>query len=109
MRGRILRDAKSFADHSCIDDHTQPYLVLKLTLAHICTNLTHFPIVGGGVGLSIFAPFRIATERTVFAMPETLIGYFPDVGASYFLPRLDGEIGLYLGLTGAPIKGREVL
>lgn len=65
--------------------------------------------VGGGVGLSLFAPFRIATERTVFAMPETLIGYFPDVGASYFLPRLDGGIGLYLGLTGARVEGREVL
>ena len=65
--------------------------------------------VGGGVGLSISAPFRIATERTVFAMPETLIGYFPDVGASYFLPRLDGEIGLYLGMTGDRVKGRDVL
>ena len=42
-------------------------------------------------------------------MPETLIGYFPDVGASYFLPRLDGELGLYLGLTGDGVKGREVL
>ncbi len=109
MQGGILGDAKSFVDHPCIDDHAQPYLVLKPTHTHICTNLTHFPTVGGGVGLSIFAPFRIATERTVFAMPETLIGYFPDVGASYFLPRLDGEIGLYLGMTGAPIKGREVL
>lgn len=68
-----------------------------------------FSIVGGGVGLSLFAPFRIATERTVFAMPETLIGYFPDVGASYFLPRLDGETGLYLGMTGVRVKGREVL
>lgn len=45
----------------------------------------------------------------MFAMPETLIGYFPDVGASYFLPRLDGEIGLYLGMTGAQVRGREVL
>lgn len=104
-----MRDAKSFVDRSCIDDHTQPSLVLKLTLIHICTNLTHFLTVGGGVGLSIFAPFRIATERTVFSMPETSIGYFPDVGASYFLPRLDGEIGLYLGLTGAQVKGRDVL
>lgn len=66
-------------------------------------------IVGGGVGLSAHAPFRIATENTVFAMPETKIGYCPDVGASHFLPKLDGELGVYLGLTGEFIKGRAVL
>lgn len=61
--------------------------------------------MGGGVGLSIHAPFRIATERTVFAMPETKIGFFPDVGASFFLPRMPGQVGTYLGLTSAMLKG----
>lgn len=65
--------------------------------------------VGGGVGLSGMAPFRIATETTVFAMPETKIGYAPDVGANYFLNRLDGELGAYLALTGETLKGRAVL
>jgi 3-hydroxyisobutyryl-CoA hydrolase len=65
--------------------------------------------VGGGVGLSIPANFRVATENTVFAMPETKIGYSPDVGASYFLSRLDGEMGTYLALTGDTLKGRAVL
>ncbi|KAI9803183.1 MAG: hypothetical protein M1825_001974 [Sarcosagium campestre] len=55
--------------------------------------------MGGGVGLSVHAPFRIATERTVFAMPETTIGFFPDVGGSFFLPRLDGKIGTYTGIA----------
>jgi len=55
------------------------------------------------------APFRIATETTVFAMPETKIGYAPDVGANYFLNRLDGELGTYLALTGETLKGRAVL
>nr|VWO94839.1 Mevalonyl-coenzyme A hydratase sidH (EC (Siderophore biosynthesis protein H) [Ganoderma boninense] len=64
--------------------------------------------MGGGVGLSINARFRIATEKTMFAMPETKIGYCPDVGASYFLSRLDGEIGTYLALTGDIISGRTV-
>ncbi|KAG8937312.1 hypothetical protein FRC02_000082 [Tulasnella sp. 418] len=64
--------------------------------------------MGGGVGLSINAPFRIATENTVFAMPETKIGYSPDVGASFFLPRLDGYLGRYLALTGNEVRGREV-
>ena len=65
-------------------------------------------VVGGGVGLSVNAQFRIATEKTVCAMPETKIGYCPDVGASYFLSRIDGEIGTYLGLTGDIITGRAV-
>ncbi|KAL4920490.1 ClpP/crotonase-like domain-containing protein [Aspergillus aurantiobrunneus] len=65
--------------------------------------------MGGGVGLSVHAPFRIATERTVFAMPETTIGFFPDVGGSFFLPRLDGEIGTYLALTSARLNGVQAL
>ena len=65
--------------------------------------------MGGGVGLAANAQFRIATETTAFAMPETKIGYCPDVGASYFLSRVDGEIGTYLALTGNTISGRAVL
>lgn len=61
--------------------------------------------MGGGVGLSVHAPFRIATEKTVFAMPETTIGFFPDVGGSFFLSRLDGEIGTYLALTSERLHG----
>ncbi|EJU00771.1 ClpP/crotonase [Dacryopinax primogenitus] len=64
--------------------------------------------MGGGLGLSVHAPFRVATENAQFAMPETKIGYAPDVGATYFLPKLDGCIGAYLALTGNTIKGREV-
>ena len=61
--------------------------------------------MGGGVGLSVHAPIRIATERTLFAMPETTIGLFPDVGGSFFLPRLEGKIGTYLALTSERLKG----
>lgn len=64
--------------------------------------------MGGGVGLSIHAPFRIATERTMFAMPETTIGFFPDVGASFFLPRMNGSVGTYLALTSERLKGANV-
>lgn len=60
--------------------------------------------MGGGVGISIHGSHRIATDRFLFAMPETGIGFFPDVGGTYFLPRLPGRIGFYLGLTGARIK-----
>ncbi|KAK3997567.1 mitochondrial 3-hydroxyisobutyryl-CoA hydrolase [Cladorrhinum sp. PSN332] len=61
--------------------------------------------MGGGVGLSVHAPLRIATERTVFAMPETTIGFFPDVGASFFLPRMPGFTGTYLALTSSRLTG----
>ncbi|KAI0064707.1 3-hydroxyisobutyryl-coenzyme A hydrolase [Artomyces pyxidatus] len=61
---------------------------------------------GGGMGLVFPAPFRVATEKTSVAMPETKIGYCPDVGASYYLSRLDGQIGTYLGLTSAVLPGR---
>ena len=61
--------------------------------------------MGGGVGISGFAPFIIATEKTVFAMPEVKIGFYTDVGFSYMLSRIRDNIGFYLGLTGASLKG----
>ncbi|KAF9660602.1 hypothetical protein SADUNF_SadunfUnG0006200 [Salix dunnii] len=66
-------------------------------------------VMGGGAGLSLQATFRIVTENTVFAMPETAIGHFADVGSSYFLSRLPGFYGEYLGLTGAKIRGAEMV
>ncbi|KAL9577376.1 MAG: hypothetical protein Q9212_006402 [Teloschistes hypoglaucus] len=65
--------------------------------------------MGGGVGLAVHAPIRIATENTTLAMPETGIGFFPDVGASFFLPRLEGELGAYLALTSTTLKGVQNL
>lgn len=65
--------------------------------------------MGGGVGISVHGSHRIATERTVFAMPETGIGLFPDVGGGWFLPRLRGELGTWLALTGARLKGEDVV
>ena len=64
--------------------------------------------MGGGVGISVHGTHRIATENTVFAMPETGIGLFPDVGGGWFLPRLPGELGMWLALTGARLKGSDV-
>lgn len=64
--------------------------------------------MGGGVGLSVHGKYRVATDNTLFAMPETTIGFFPDVGGSHFLPKLDGKLGMYLALTGDRLKGRDV-
>lgn len=66
-------------------------------------------VMGGGAGASIHGRFRVATENSVFAMPETALGLFPDVGASYYLSRLPGFFGEYVGLTGARLDGAEML
>src|SRR5580658_1768831 len=63
--------------------------------------------MGGGVGISLPARYRIATERTRFAMPETGIGLFPDVGAGWFLPKLPGRTGLWIVLTGARLAAAD--
>lgn len=56
--------------------------------------------MGGGAGLSVHGKYRVATERTLFSMPEVTLGLAGDVGGSYFLPRLEGQLGTYLALTG---------
>jgi 3-hydroxyisobutyryl-CoA hydrolase len=86
-----------------MDGITSKYQIRELELA------IDVVVVGGGAGLAAPAPFRVATEKTIFSMPETKIGYFPDVGASYFMSRLDGELGTYLALTSDQLVGRAVL
>ena len=91
---------------------SQGYFSFEYRLDHLIATYTK-PLIsyldgitmGGGVGLCVHAPIRIATERTLFAMPETTIGFFPDVGGSFFLPRLEGKIGTYLALTSERLKG----
>ncbi|XP_016071445.1 PREDICTED: 3-hydroxyisobutyryl-CoA hydrolase, mitochondrial isoform X2 [Miniopterus natalensis] len=83
--------------NNAIDSCQKPYVAL-----------IHGITMGGGVGLSIHGLFRVATEKSLFAMPETAIGLFPDVGGGYFLPRLQGKLGYFLALTGFRLKGRDV-
>jgi 3-hydroxyisobutyryl-CoA hydrolase len=64
--------------------------------------------MGGGVGLSVHGYYRVSTEKTLFAMPETAIGFVPEVGGTYFLPRLKGKLGLFLALTGYRLKGKPL-
>lgn len=97
-----LEDGKSFFRdeyrlNALIGSFKKPYVA-------IIDGIT----MGGGVGLSVHGKYRVATERTMFAMPETAIGLFPDVGGGHFLPRMNGKLGLYLGLTGFRLKGRDV-
>jgi 3-hydroxyisobutyryl-CoA hydrolase len=64
--------------------------------------------MGGGSSYSVAGKFTVATEKTVYAMPETAIGFFNDSGASYFLPRMPNNVGIYIGLTGVRLKGYDV-
>ncbi len=73
-----------------------------------CLAIMDGVTMGGGVGISVHGSHRVATPNTVFAMPETGIGLFPDVGGGWFLPRLTGELGTWLALTGARLKGPDV-
>ncbi|HEY3637339.1 MAG TPA: enoyl-CoA hydratase/isomerase family protein [Rhizomicrobium sp.] len=71
--------------------------------------LLHGIVMGGGVGVSIHGSHRVVDMGAMFAMPETGIGMFPDVGGSYFLPRMPGELGMYLTLTGARLKTPDMM
>jgi enoyl-CoA hydratase/carnithine racemase len=79
--------------NAAIKHYPKPYIALLRGI-----------VMGGGVGVSVHGSHRVADESMLFAMPETGIGLFPDVGGSFFLPRLPGALGMYLGLTGARLK-----
>lgn len=81
-----------------IKHYSKPYIAL-----------IHGVCMGGGIGLAVHGQFRIASGSAVFAMPETGIGFFPDVGGSYFLSHAPGQVGMYLGLTGARISAADAI
>jgi len=89
------------------EEYQLDHLVGRLSIPYIA--VMNGITMGGGVGISVNGRFRLATEKTVFAMPETGIGLVPDVGGGYFLPRLQGHLGMFLGLTGHRLKGWDCL
>jgi enoyl-CoA hydratase len=84
--------------NAAIKHYPKPYLALISGIA-----------MGGGLGVSVHGTYRVVDETALVAMPETGIGFFPDVGGSYFLPRCPGEIGMYLALTGARLRTADAL
>eukprot|EP00927_Polykrikos_kofoidii_P010778 TRINITY_DN14556_c0_g2_i1.p1 TRINITY_DN14556_c0_g2~~TRINITY_DN14556_c0_g2_i1.p1 ORF type:complete len:391 (-),score=71.32 TRINITY_DN14556_c0_g2_i1:397-1569(-) len=90
------------------DEYRLNYAIKTLPFPHVA--LLDGIVMGGGVGLSMHGSHRIVTEATMFAMPETGIGLFPDVGGSVFLPRLPyAGLGMFLALTGHRLKGADCL
>jgi enoyl-CoA hydratase/carnithine racemase len=90
--------AEEYALNALIAEYPKPYIAL---IDGIC--------MGGGIGVSVHGAIRVTTEAGMFAMPETAIAMFPDIGATYVLPRLPGELGMYLGLTGARVLGADAV
>jgi enoyl-CoA hydratase len=86
----FLRD--EYRLNALIGAYSKPYIAL-----------THGVVMGGGAGVSVHGRYRLADDDLAFAMPETGIGFVPDIGASYFLSRCAGDAGMYLGLTGMRI------
>jgi enoyl-CoA hydratase/carnithine racemase len=87
-----------YAVNRMIAEYPKPYVALIDGIS-----------MGGGLGVSIHGSHRVVTEHATMAMPETAIGLFPDIGATYFLPRLPGGTGMYLALTGARISAGDAI
>ena len=109
---RALRDAVLTGHHDVVEQFFAAEYALNLAIARYpkpYIAIVDGICMGGGIGLSIHGTIRIATEAALFAMPETGIGLFPDVGATYALPRLRGAAGMWLGLTGARVGGGDAV
>ncbi len=89
---------EEFALNLMIATYPKPYIAL---IDGVC--------MGGGIGVAVHGAYRVATEHGLFAMPETAIGFFPDIGATYVLPRLPGYLGTFLALTGTRMQGADAV
>lgn len=109
---RAIRDHALAQDHDAIahyflSEYRLDQLIAEYPKAYV--SLIDGAAVGGGLGISVHGEVRIVTENARIAMPETAIGFFPDVGATYFLPRLPDGVGMWLGLTGTRINGHDAV
>lgn len=107
LLGREGRENRALWEGFFHDEYRMNQAIARLDIPYVA--LIDGVTMGGGVGLSIHGPYRVATERTLFAMPETGIGLIPDVGGTHALPRLPGEIGTWLALTGARLKAADCI
>ena len=108
VKSLILSEKSSKLKHDFFKaEYRLNYLISKFHKEFL--SIWNGVVMGGGVGLSLYGDHRLATDNTKFAMPETAIGFFPDVGGSYFLSNLPGNFGKYLGLTSEVLTINELL
>ncbi len=111
-------DIKTLYELGCADKHAEQMAFFRAEY-NLCRQISRFPkpyvalidaiTMGGGVGASIYGSHRVAGEALQFAMPEVGIGFFPDIGGTFFLPRLKGKFGTYLALTGSPVDAGDAI
>lgn len=108
---RAIYDKKMQQDENLIQFFVDEYRLNQRIQAYSKPYISYLNgiTMGGGAGISIHGSHRVGTENLIFAMPETAIGFFPDVGSSYFLSRMPHHFGLYLGLTGERIGFEDCL
>jgi len=107
--GADARARLAAADAFFREEYRLNYVLATLSGGVMPVALMDGLVMGGGVGVSVHAPFRVATERTVLAMPEAAIGLHPDVGASHLLGRLPGHTGEWMAATGARLTGAQAV
>ena len=105
--GREGRQDRALFENFFHDEYRMNQAIARLATPYVA--ILDGITMGGGVGLSIHGPYRIVTERTLFAMPETGIGLIPDVGGTHALARLPGEVGTWAALKGARLKAADCL
>ncbi len=109
---RQIRAMSMSADYTGIEQFFSEEYALNLAIARYpkpYISLIDGICMGGGIGVSVHGSVRVASEAAQFAMPETGIALFPDVGATFVLPRLRGDWGRYLALTGSRVGGAEAV
>ena len=109
IRTAILDGTSTLPQDFFYDEYKLNHLIASLNIPHI--SIWDGFVMGGGVGLSVHGTYRVCTENTMFAMPETAIGLFPDVGGTFALPRVKQGLpmGLYIGLTGVRLKASDLM
>jgi len=106
----LASEAKNDPESACkffYDEYRNNALIYRFAKPYVA--FIDGIVMGGGVGISVHGDFRVAGDNTMFAMPETGIGLFPDVGGGHFMPRLHDGLGLYYALTGARAKAADCM
>ena len=102
-----LEGKNEYKDEMFREEYELNYYISKYPKPYV--SLINGICMGGGMGVSVHGSHRIVTDKAIMAMPETGIGFFPDVGGSYFLNRCPGHVGMFMAITGEKISGADAI